>query len=110
VIQDRPAQEVLRDVELLEETGIMPLQVARFFHERGLPQEQLPLTPEEGMEEFRRLNWRVSPERHEELLAADRAREEGFGEPLVEVKGLTYRYPNGVVALEGVDLAWIIHG
>jgi energy-coupling factor transport system ATP-binding protein len=104
VIRDRPAREVLRDVKLLEEAGIMPLQVARFFHERGLPREQLPLTPEKGLEEFRRLNWRVSPERHEELLAADSAQEEGFGEPLIEVRGLTYCYPNGVVALEGVDL------
>src|SRR5919112_3729114 len=57
VVRDRPAREVLRDVELLEESGIMPLGVARFFHEFG-PSEQLPLTPEEGIEEFRWRNWR----------------------------------------------------
>ena len=103
VVQDRPAREVLSDVEFLEETGIMPLGVARFFHELGSG-EQLPLTPEEGIEEFRRRNWRVNPERHEELLAADEAREEDYGEALIEVEGLTHRYPNGVAALEGVDL------
>src|SRR5215210_1232024 len=103
VVQDRPAREVLSDVELLEETGIMPLGVARFFHEPGSG-EQLPLTPEEGVEEFRRRNWRVNPERHEELLAADEAREESYGEALIEVEGLAHRYPNGVAALEGVDL------
>jgi energy-coupling factor transport system ATP-binding protein len=103
VVRDRPAREVLSDVQFLKETGIMPLGVARFFHEFG-PSEQLPLTPEEGIEEFRWRNWRVSPERHEELLAADRAREENYGETLIEVERLTHRYPNGVAALEGVDL------
>jgi energy-coupling factor transport system ATP-binding protein len=103
VVRDRPAREILSDVEFLEETGIMPLGVARFFHELGSG-ERLSLTPEEGIEEFRRRNWRVNPERHEELLAVDEAREEGYGEAVIEVEGLAHRYPNGVAALEGVDL------
>ncbi len=105
IVADRPAREVLRDVELLESSRIMPLQVARFFHQMGLWEGQLPLTPQEGIKEFRRRNWRVSPERHRELVEADEAREGGYGEPIVEVEGLAHRYPNGVVALEGVDLA-----
>src|SRR5918997_639839 len=48
IVADRPAREVLQDVKLLEESSVMPLQVARFFHERGTEDEQLPLTPEEG--------------------------------------------------------------
>ena len=103
VVRDRPAREVLSDVEFLEETGIMPLGVARFFHELGSG-ERLSLTPEEGIEEFRRRSWRVNPERHEELLAVDEAREQGYGEAVIEVEGLAHRYPNGVAALEGVDL------
>ena len=106
VIADRPAREVLRDVDLLTESGVMPLQVARFFRECGVEREQLPLTPEEGAEEFRRRAWRVNPERHEELIAGDEAREEGYGEPLIEVENLTYRYQNGgAAALEGVNLS-----
>src|SRR5919205_357990 len=104
IAADRPAREILRDVKLLEESSVMPLQVARFFHERGAEEGQLPLTPEEGIEEFGRRGWRVSPQRHRELVEADKSREEGYGEPLIEVEGLTHRYPNGVVALEGVDL------
>jgi len=83
----------------------MPLQVPRFFRDRGVEQEQLPLTPEEGIEEFQRWGWRVSPERYQELVSADEEREEGYGEALIEVEGLAHRYPNGVVALEGVDLS-----
>jgi energy-coupling factor transport system ATP-binding protein len=109
IVADRPAREVLRDVKLLEESSIMPLQVTRFFHEMGLWQGQLPLTPEEGVVEFRRRKWRVNPERHQRLVGADEKREEGYGEPVIQVEGLTHRYPNGVVALEGVDLT-VRHG
>lgn len=104
IVADRPAHEVLRDVELLESSRIMPLQVTRFFHEKGLWEGQLPLTPQEGIKEFGRRGWRVSPERHRELVEADEERERGYGEALIEVEGLAHRYPNGVVALEGVDL------
>src|SRR5215218_2604548 len=68
VIRDRPAREVLREVELLEESSVMPLGIARFFHELGLWEAQLPLTPEEGIREFRRRSWRVNPERPRELV------------------------------------------
>jgi len=104
VIADRPAREILRDVRLLEESRVQPLQVARFFHEMGFEQAQLPLTPAEGAEEFRRRGWRVNAGRHRGLVAEDGKRDEGYGEPLIEVEGLAHRYPNGVVALEGVDL------
>jgi energy-coupling factor transporter ATP-binding protein EcfA2 len=104
IVADRPAREVLRDVELLEESSVMPLQVTRYFHEMGLWQGQLPLTPQEGVAEFRRRGWRVNPDRHKRLVEADGKRKEGYGEPVIEVEGLTHRYPNGVVALEGVDL------
>src|ERR671917_626369 len=61
IIADRPAREILRDVKLLEESSVMPLQVARFFHERGTDDGQLPLTPEEGVEEFERRGWAGGP-------------------------------------------------
>jgi energy-coupling factor transport system ATP-binding protein len=105
IVADRPAHDVLRDVDLLEECSVMPPQIARFFKERGMPQSELPLTPEEGAREFRRRGWWVSGRRHRGLVEGDEARDEGYGEPLVEVRGLAHRYPNGVVALEEVDLA-----
>jgi energy-coupling factor transport system ATP-binding protein len=104
IVADRPAREVLRDVELLQQSSVMPLQVTRFFHEMGLWQGQLPLTPQEGAAEFRRRGWQVNQGRHGRLVEADAKREEGYGDPVIEVEGLTHRYPNGVVALEGVDL------
>src|SRR5215216_4161590 len=60
IVADGPAREILRDVELLQESSVMPLQVTRFFHEMGLWQGQLPLTPEEGLAEFKQRRWRVT--------------------------------------------------
>src|ERR671910_1404680 len=104
IAADGPAREILRDVKLLEGSRVQPLQVARFFHEMGFWQAQLPLTPAEGTKEFKRRDWRVNSERHRELVAEDAKRGETYGEPLIEVEGLAHRYPNGVVALEDVDL------
>jgi cobalt transport protein ATP-binding subunit len=105
IVADRAAREVLRDVDLLEESKVMPLGVARFFRDRGVGEEELPLTPEEGIEQFEARGWRVDPQRHAELVEAEGARERDYGEALIEVEGLSHRYPNGVVALEGVDLS-----
>ena len=105
IVADRPAREILQNVSLLEEASVMPLGVARYFRERGVEKDELPLTPEEGVKEFGERGWRVSPERHQRLVAADESREENYGEPLIEVEGLSHRYPNGVLALEDVDLS-----
>ena len=104
VVADRPAREVLCDVELLQDSKVMPLGVARFFREHGVAAEDLPLTPEEGVEEFRRRGWWLSWQQHRRLVTEDERRADGYGEPLIEVSELSHRYPNGVVALEGVDL------
>src|ERR687889_1091921 len=87
IVADRPAREVLRDVELLEGSSVMPLQVTRFFHEKGLWQGQLPLTPEEGVAEFKRRKWRVNPERYQRLVEGDEKGGGGYGEPGVEGEG-----------------------
>src|SRR5918993_1286985 len=54
IVADKPAREVLRDVDLLQESNVMPLQVTRYFHEKGLWQGQLPLTPGDGGAAFRK--------------------------------------------------------
>ncbi len=105
IVADRPAREILQNVSLLEEASVMPLGVARYFRERGVEKDELPLTPEEGVKEFEKRGWRVSPEHHRKLVAADESREGNYGEPIIEVEGLSHRYPNGVLALEDVDLS-----
>jgi len=102
IVRLGPAQKVLREVDLLEELGIMPLGVPKFFKRMG--DSELPLTPEEGMRRFQANGWRISDEKYTELVAEDTARSQRCGEVLIRCTGLEHTYPNGVQAVRGVDL------
>jgi energy-coupling factor transport system ATP-binding protein len=97
-----PAGEVLRDVDLMESLGVMPLGIPRFFKSMGC--QDLPLTPEEGVEAFRDAGWRISEERYNRLIAEDKVLNHPGEEPLIRCIGLEHTYPSGVKALDGVDL------
>jgi energy-coupling factor transport system ATP-binding protein len=102
VLRDRPAPEVLREVELMESIGVRPLQVPQFFHSLGAP--ELPLTIEEGAAEFRRRNWRIDEEAYRALCERDEQRQRSYAEPFIQVEGLSYSYAGQVEALRGIDL------
>ncbi|MGC9398341.1 MAG: ABC transporter ATP-binding protein [Anaerolineae bacterium] len=102
ILKMGPAAEMLREVDLLQETGVMPLGVPLFFKRMGA--SYLPLTLEEGQRHFAENGWRISERRHAELLAADAARQAARGPILIHCEGLEHTYPGGVEALKGVDL------
>ena len=102
VVRDGPASEVLREVDLMESIGVQPLHVPQFFHR--LDAAQLPLTVEEGVDEFRRRGWRVDEAAYEALRQQDAQRQRSYGEVLIKVEGLSYSYPGNVEALRGIDL------
>ncbi len=97
-----PAAEILREVELMQETGVMPLGVPLLFKRLGAP--YLPLTLDEGEEHFKANGWRISAERYAELIAADEARQEKRGPVLIRCQNLEHTYPGGVAALQGINL------
>src|ERR671917_747533 len=78
VVADGPAREILQDVKLLQESSVMPLGVARFFRERGVEKEDLPLTPEDGAKRFEERGWRGSPGRHGKVGGAGEKRGEKY--------------------------------
>jgi energy-coupling factor transporter ATP-binding protein EcfA2 len=102
IVRFGPAREVLREVDLLEENGVMPLGVPKFFHQMGA--SELPLTPEEGLKQFRANGWRLSESRFAELVARDNERSQRHGQVLIRCAGLEHSYANGFKALQGVDL------
>ena len=102
VVRLGPAHEMLREVDLLEELGIMPLGVPKFFKQMGA--SELPLTPAEGVRRFQANGWRISDEKYAELVAEDTARSQRCGEVLIRCTGLEHAYPNGVQAVRGIDL------
>lgn len=105
-----PAHEILRDVDLIESLGLMPLGIARFFKDMGLKASssaaELPLTPDEGEVAYRNNSWRVCPETYAALAAQEAADEQAFRvkEPLIRCRDLEFSYPNSVKALDGISL------
>ncbi len=102
IIRDGPAQEVLREVDLMESIGVQPLHVPQFFHSLGTT--ALPLSVEEGVEQFQAHNWRIDQAAYVALQQRDAQRERAYGEVLIKVEGLSYSYPGRVEALRGIDL------
>ena len=95
-----PAKDVLRDIPAFNECGVMPLQVPAFFYQyKGQKPDILPLDPTEGLEAFRQYNIVIRDDRHEELCRRDREREQSYGGVLIDIKDLSYTYPNGTPAL-----------
>ncbi|RME70466.1 MAG: ATP-binding cassette domain-containing protein, partial [Chloroflexi bacterium] len=66
-----PAREILQDVDLLESLGVMPLGIPRFFSMMGFAKDNLPLTPDEGVEAFQQAGWKISQERYWDLIAEE---------------------------------------
>ncbi len=97
------AENILRDVAGLESMGIMPLGVPKYFTQMG--DREAPLTPEEGVQRFQANGWRISAEKHAELVAEDARRSQQYGDVFIQCTGLEHAYPNGFKALQGVDLA-----
>jgi cobalt transport protein ATP-binding subunit len=105
IIKDGPPQDVLRSVDLTERIGLMSLQISLFFKRvSSLPEEQLPLTPEEGLERFTGLHLTIDEKKYERILAREADRESKYGQVLIEVKDLEHTYSGGKKALVGVDL------
>lgn len=102
MIRFAPAHEVLREVELLETHGVMPLGVTRYFHAMGV--KQPPLTIEEGVKLFKECGWTLSEERYRELQEKDARRRDSWGAPLIRCENLEFTYPNGTHALKGINL------
>jgi energy-coupling factor transport system ATP-binding protein len=66
--------------------------------------DALPLTPSEGLEAMRRHNIIIWEHKHNELRRRDEERERSYGDVLIDVKGLSYTYPNGTAALADTSL------
>lgn len=93
-------REVLTRADWLEELGVQPLGAAQLTARLGLPPA---LTVDEAVATLRGAGYRVDPGALAELRAADQQAAAG-GEPVIEVRGLEHRYPNGVLALRNVNL------
>lgn len=100
VSRDGPPRRVLADVDALEAAGIQPLPVVRLF--RDLGEQDIPFTVEEALDFMRTRGWHLDGGAYARLMAEKSP--PAAGDPIIEVKGLHHRYPNGLLALAGIDL------
>jgi len=97
-----PTREMLSDVEYMEELGVMPLGIPRFFKQMGF--QTLPLTPEEGITAFRQSGLKISEPAYQEMVAKEKAELEKPRQPIIQCRNLEYSYSSGVKALDNVSL------
>ena len=102
LVQVGRIKEILKEVELLEELGVMPLGIPKFFKSMGYP--DLPLTPDEGIKTFHKTGWNISEEKYTQLLDKEKLVTQHDDQPIFQCRGLEHTYPNGVKALTGIDL------
>lgn len=99
-----PAREILQDIDLFQSMGLMPLGIPAFF--KAMAFSPLPLSPAEAVPAFKTAGWQISTEDYQELVAQEQAslEEAAEHEPLIHCKDLEHTYPNGVKALQGINL------
>lgn len=102
LIKVGPTREILSDVELLESLGVMPLGIPKFFKSVGV--EDLPLTPDEGLQKFKDLNLKISDHEYDQITTVEQAALAEMTEPLIQCRNLSHTYPGGVNALKDVTL------
>jgi len=106
IVQVGPTADILKQVDLLESLGVMPLGIPRFFSRLGTETgaTDLPLTPEEGVAAFGAAGWTISEEAYAQLTEDEQRAAQHEDEPLIRCRGLAHTYPGGVEAVRGIDL------
>ena len=95
-------REILSDVALMEDIGVMPLGIPKFFKLMGVT--NLPLTPDEGVEAFQKTDWRIAEPAYQKMVADEHTELEKLNRPLIQCHNLEYSYNKEVKALDGVSL------
>jgi energy-coupling factor transport system ATP-binding protein len=96
-----PPDEIMTRSDWLEEIGVQPPGAAHLLTALG---EDPVLDHDDAAGRLLTRGFAVPDERWDDLLAVDGQRAQQYGEPLIEVRDLEHRYPNGVVALTGADI------
>lgn len=102
LVQVGSIQEIHKQVDLLEELGVMPLSIPKFF--KNIGETDLPLTPAEGIETFSKTGWKISDDKYAHLLKREKLAAQHNGLPIIQCRNLEYAYPNGVKALHDINL------
>ncbi|MBE3592782.1 MAG: energy-coupling factor ABC transporter ATP-binding protein [Thermoanaerobacter sp.] len=105
IIKDGKPREVLKEVDLMEKIGLMPLQIPKYFSQvSNLEKADLPLTYEEGVQKFKELGLQIDEGKYQEILRREDEREKRYKDVIIQAKDVEYVYSNGTKALDGINL------
>lgn len=105
IVKDGKPKDILKETEYFDSLGIMPLQIPKFFSGiSNVKKEELPLTPDEGVELFKKLKLKFDKSEYEKLINKDMEREKNYGEVLIKANNLHHTYKNGNHVLLGINL------
>jgi energy-coupling factor transport system ATP-binding protein len=93
---------VLSRPELLETNGVAPLAVSSLFASLGL--DERPLDEQSAAEGLLSRGLRIGQRTIAAWAQRDRARAAGYGEPVIQARGLGHAYGAGAAAISEVDL------
>ena len=102
LVQVGKIEDILKQVDLMEELGVMPLGIPKLFKKMGYP--TLPLTPEEGIQTFQNTGWKFLEDKYSQLLEQENSAAQHDDDAIIQCRDLEHTYPNGVKALNGIDL------
>ena len=94
-------KDVLTNVDLLSENGVMPLGIPNLFTALGI--ESAALTVEEGAEELNRLGYQLSSTLYQRLISEDLARRKSYGHPIIKVQNLSFGYTPSTPILKNLS-------
>ncbi|MDY7031634.1 MAG: energy-coupling factor transporter ATPase [Thermodesulfobacteriota bacterium] len=94
--------QVLRNVSLLRNLGIMPVQVTELFFDLG--SSTLPLTPGEAKKLFEEKGWSISEDTYNNFSKKDSEQRVKWGKNIIQAKNLSHWYDGRTPAIQDVDL------
>ena len=103
IVASGTPKEILSQVDLMKQKGIMPLQTAEFFNNR-LPALELPMEINDAVKSWEKLGLSINEDKYQQLVQEDKRRLESYGEPLIQVVDLEHTYATGLTALTQANL------
>lgn len=97
-----PPDQVLADPDLLSSHGVVPLAVTSVFQGLGLPDR--PFREDEAADLLLQRGVLIPEEAARQWQTRDQARSQAYGDPIIEVRGLTHSYGGGRPAVDRADL------
>ncbi|MDI6782349.1 MAG: ABC transporter ATP-binding protein [bacterium] len=103
IVADEKPKDILRKTALLEKCGIRPYQIPLLFHEMGYT-KRLPIDIGEALKMAEEERWVVSGKKYQQLIEHDASHLKNYGDQVVWITGMEHTYPNGIHALNNINL------